>query len=187
MLTMMNSVSVERAACIWAKHMTGVITQTDHCSQRMCRQMTMMMMMMMIVAKDTEMGRPHACKKCSDRSSSSCLRRVMIRRIMHACKEECSSKWVGSFFNCQVVTYFVRKSFDEELVANSSQATHSSTQELDLVPTQHTFHLFLCLWVSLSSSLSLSLSLTIITQALQKGKPNLPSFMKDLARKNFWV
>jgi hypothetical protein len=115
------------------------------------------------------------------------LRRVMIRRIMHACKEECSSKWVGSFFNCQVVTYFVRKSFDEELVANSSQATHSSTQELDLVPTQHTFHLFLCLWVSLSSSLSLSLSLTIITQALQKGKPNLPSFMKDLARKNFWV
>lgn len=170
MLTMMNSVSVETAACIWAKHMTGVITQTDHCSQRMRRQM-MMMMMMRIVAKDTEMGRPHACKKCSDRSSSSCLWRVMIRRIMHACKEECSSKWVGSFFNCQVVTYFVRKSFDEELVANSSQATHSSTQELDLVPAQHTFHLFLCMW------LSLSLSLTIITQALQKGNPTfLPSW-----------
>ncbi len=176
----MNSVSVERATCnqsinqsrkrhirklsllssstiiirlpwpIWANHMTGVITQTDHRSQKMRRQM---MMMMMIVAKDTEMG-PHAYKKCSDRSSS-CLRTVMIRRIMHACKEECSGKWVGSFFNCQMVTYFVRKSFDEELVANSSQAIHSSTQELDLVTAQHTFHLFLCLWVYIYISLSL--------------------------------
>jgi hypothetical protein len=68
----------------WSNHTDG------HCSQRKRRQMMMMMMMMMIVAKDTEMG-PHACKKCSDRSSS-CLRRVMIRRIVHACKEECSGK-----------------------------------------------------------------------------------------------
>jgi hypothetical protein len=73
-----------------------------------------------MLAKDAEMG--PACK-CSDRLYlRRVIRLIMLERIQHI--SGTSSE----------VAHFFRKSFDEELVANASQAIHSCIQELDVIP-----------------------------------------------------